>query len=301
VGVHLANKIGGADERDLFRKEFFNDEEMNPDRKDNYLAAADWFTRSLEVADANHRNLIRSHPVIFRSSPGLALMQYAAAVERDGIFDEKAKSAWSGAFDYWTGPKFGRASFAAPDGIQVQLEYAPEELVGLSDQQRHWTGRFQELVNYAYWRMRADTERADDLLSARRNIYLGDQAYGRGDLRSARSFYEEGMGQWDRVLHEKPQLLDAQETLEEGVNVLLRYRDILTQFGEADQVEGLEEGKQLPDDFPLKIVWDLYSRTIRDMRLNQETLAEMERARRTQLQQGERGLQSPSDDDLLNE
>jgi hypothetical protein len=37
------------------------------------------------------------------------------------------------------------------------------------------------------------------------------------------------------------------------------------------------------------------------MRLNQETLAEMERARRTQLQQGERGLQSPSDDDLLNE
>ena len=294
IGVQLAHKIGGSDEREIFRDMFIKDEEFNPDLIDNYLAAKDWFTLSLKVAEEYGRNLIRSHPVIFHSSPGLALMHYAAALERDGVFDEKAKSAWKEAFDYWTGD-FGRSPLAAPEGIQIQLEYLPEEYARLSDQQRFWAGRFQELVNYHYWKMRADMERTEEMLSARLNIYQGDKAYQRGDLRKARSFYETGMKLWDRVLKEKPQLLDAQEIIEDGTNVLLRYRDILTQFGEASRVEGLEEGKHLPDDFPMGMVWERFQQRLRESRLVQESQAERKRARRA-LREQERREQRKAED-----
>lgn len=279
VGWQLANKIGTSDERDVFRKMFLEDKQWNQDGKDNYLAARDWYERAIEVADTYNRAPKQGHPVVFRSKPGLALMQYAAALERDGYFGERARSAWQTAYEYWTGT-FGRTLFAAPDDVQVRLEYMPEERDRLTDQQRYWSNRYgEDIVNYQYWKMRADTERSQDLLSARRNVYLGDKAYREGDLRAARKYYEDGMRLWDGVLKAKPQLLDAQETIDEGVNVLLRYRDILTQFGEEDKVQGLEPGKDLPDDFPMKAVWERFEASLREQRLAAEAQAEEDRAR----------------------
>lgn len=92
--------------------------------------------------------------------------------------------------------------------------------------------RYREIVNFAYWRLRAKIEQSDDMLNARKLVYQGDRAYAEGSLEAARDAYQQGLLVWRKVLDEFPSLVADQTTGEDLIEVIKRYRRILSQIDE---------------------------------------------------------------------
>ena len=88
------------------------------------------------------------------------------------------------------------------------------------------------IVNFEYWRMRANVEQTEDMLNARRQIYQGDQAYAENNLVAARNAYNQGFEGWRKVIDKYPMV---GEPLAEGDDLMImvrRYRRILNQLDE---------------------------------------------------------------------
>jgi hypothetical protein len=109
--------------------------------------------------------------------------------------------------------------------------------------------RYRDIVNFKYWRMRADVEQSDDLLAARKRLFEGDRAYSEGDLIAARDAYKQGMQSWRNVLKKTPDLMPNQTAGDDLVNVIKRYRRILSQLDEP-----------FPQPFILQDVIDFYQK-----------------------------------------
>ena len=92
--------------------------------------------------------------------------------------------------------------------------------------------RYREIVNYVYWRLRADVEQTDELLNARRLLNQGDRAYSEGDLVTARNAYQQGLAGWRKVLDKAPAMIPDQTAGDDLVDVIKRYRRILSQLDE---------------------------------------------------------------------
>jgi hypothetical protein len=90
----------------------------------------------------------------------------------------------------------------------------------------------REIVNYDYWRMRAQVEQTDELLAARKAIYLGDRHYADGDPLAARKAYEEGMAGWRKVLDRFPALVTDRTTGDDLMDVIRHYKRTLDQLDE---------------------------------------------------------------------
>ena len=100
------------------------------------------------------------------------------------------------------------------------------------DELANYIRRYREIVNFSYWRLRAQMEQTDDLLSARKLLYQGDRAYSEGDLVAAKNAYVAGMEYWRKVLDKAPSLLPDQTAGDDLMNVIKRYRRILSQLDE---------------------------------------------------------------------
>lgn len=92
--------------------------------------------------------------------------------------------------------------------------------------------RYREIVNFAYWRLRAKIEQSDDMIDARMRVYQGDRAYAEGSLEAARDAYQQGLLGWRKMLDQYPSLVVDQTTGEDLVEVIKRYRRILSQLDE---------------------------------------------------------------------
>ncbi len=90
--------------------------------------------------------------------------------------------------------------------------------------------RYRNIVNFEYWRDRAELEQSPEVLAARRNIYQGDRAFSEGALEDARDAYREGMAAWRKVLDAHPKLVEDQTLGEYLMDVIRRYRRILGQL-----------------------------------------------------------------------
>ena len=95
-----------------------------------------------------------------------------------------------------------------------------------------YIGRYREIVNFVYWRLRAEAEQTDDMLTARKLIHQGDRGYAEGDLVAARDAYQKGLREWREVLDKFPSLVSDQTTGEDLMDVIKRYRRILRQLDE---------------------------------------------------------------------
>ncbi len=108
VGWFIAQKIGRADESKQFRRLFKQDDEFfrrynDPrpeDIRDNWLVGKEWFALSRDMVDKG-ADLRKSTPVLFYSHRPMSQMNYSEALEKDGVFDEKAFLAWKQAEDEW--------------------------------------------------------------------------------------------------------------------------------------------------------------------------------------------------------
>jgi len=105
IGYTIGNKIGRADEKVQFRRLFKEDDDFHGDRnmaeRDNWLVAREWMQEA-EKAVARGVPLRGESPLLFYSHPVMCSINYAEAIEEEGIFGEVAKNAWGKANQSWT-------------------------------------------------------------------------------------------------------------------------------------------------------------------------------------------------------
>jgi hypothetical protein len=104
VAWFISNKIGRADEAKQFRRLFKQDDDFHKDRpeeqRDNWLVGREWFKQAERKAD-DGADIKRVAPVLFYSHGPMCKMNYSEAIEKDGIFGEKARVAWADGESEW--------------------------------------------------------------------------------------------------------------------------------------------------------------------------------------------------------
>jgi len=260
VADTTGKKIGRSDERVQFRR-FFRDDPnkemypsgldagVNPDGKDNYLVAKEWFERANEVNDTYHNEQHIMARILFRGYPMRAQMDYATALQQEGLFDEVTRHAWEVGFNEWT-TIYGMEEFDSPGGM-LHMEVTPDEAARMEKGTKEdrellrWVARYQDMTNYRYWRTRALAELDKNTVEAHRELYEGERAYLRGDFTASRDLLEKGMAKFDTMLKRYPDLLTDDPTIEEGLLGQLNWRAVL-----------LLEDEPVPASYPLKELWD---------------------------------------------
>ncbi len=68
------------------------------------------------------------------------------------------------------------------DPIKIDDASNLEKLKAISDNQRYWTNRWADQMNYRYWKERCLAEQTDEAVRARELFYQGTIAYKTGDF-----------------------------------------------------------------------------------------------------------------------
>ena len=93
----------------------------------------------------------------------------------------------------------------------------------------NYTGRERDIVNFDFWRLRAEVEQQEPMRDARKLIYKGDQALAKADIVLALKYYNDGLAAWRKILDQYPQLKEdtSRTTIDDLRDVIKRYRQIL--------------------------------------------------------------------------
>jgi hypothetical protein len=317
IGWFIAQKIGRADEHKQFRRLFREDDVFNAElpksQRDNWLVGKEWFRKAERLIDTEDVSERGMNPLVFRSQAPMCQMNCAAALEKEGVFGEKAKKAWKQAAKDWY--DFGKFAIRTSSNYMVhlgeleRLEKDRKKLVNeldnlapgvrekiheqrfsqLTDEQRKaletpesqrtskqrrlaqeaagllgikirtifkhsdvpkenrnaakeiekqinfldfrigMTARYRGVVNYDYWRLRADIEQEKELLTARKAIYEANDAFNKSDLKGAKDAFELGSVNWARVLAQQPLLKEDKATSDDIEDLLEQYARVLDQ------------------------------------------------------------------------
>lgn len=171
AGQFFGTKIGVADEKEVFRKYFVSDpnvelwkggpdEDINPEGIDNYLVAREWYLRANETLEEPNVEQHRMDQALFVAYPSRALMDYAKWHLLDGVDerldglqamnldpkDEKkrreeiyqqwaaeSQKNWSNAYQDWT-DVYGRKRIESSGGGTIILEYDDNVLEQLAEE-----------------------------------------------------------------------------------------------------------------------------------------------------------------------
>ena len=250
VGDTTGKKIGRADESKQYRRYFRSDPDevrfnggpdpaVNPRSVDNYVEASEQFQRANDTIETYQNEQHIMAPYLFRSYPVRALLDYAAAMQRDGNFGEVCQNVWSEAFTAWTS-KYGKMEFdcpsarlSGPSGSFASRDRAMDKKMIADENARHveprlressWVGRYQDTANYRYWRTRSRVESEKEMADAHREIYEGEQALDRADTTAARRLYLDGMTKYEKMLKEYSDLKDEDESVEEAILAVIGWQ-----------------------------------------------------------------------------
>lgn len=268
LGDYYGKKIGRSDERVLFRKYFLRDPDeerwqggpdmdINPDGLDNYLVAREKYA----VANDKVTRLgVDQHKMalpIFMTYPYRAQMDYANARQDEGQFGDVTREAWATAYREWT-EEYGRIDFATPGGM-IRFEADTNELKKMADEDGvplevkiHWLGRYQNMVNYRYWRLRSAVEREEAMSQARADLAEGRRKYvEEQDLEGARDLLYRSLEGFQEVIDEWRQddgtsrlLVDEDQLAESIIKGILIWQHVLSVNGEPQ-----------PEEFPMDELW----------------------------------------------
>lgn len=282
LGEFIGRKIGYSDERDLFRKFFIHDPDerfdkdgkpddharpeeywmdnnadpdINPTGEDNYVVARRHFVRSNEVL-ATYAGGVQHKmaDILFRAAPYKCQMDYGRARTREGDIDEVTRQAWDKAYRDYT-EEYGKMQFSTPGGW-IMLNATEEELAALSQKDGHplekkieWQGRERDLTNYRYWSTHCELERMPEMVQAREKLYQGRRVWDElGDAVKANQLMLEGMAQLEKILvtFRDGYLLQQDEGhdyIEDAMDAVLRWQTV-------------NAGRQLPENYPLKAIFE---------------------------------------------
>lgn len=262
VGRIMGAKVGRADEWKQFRQFFLDDPnlveggvdpEINPEGKDNYLVAKDWFTIANEMEAKPGISQSRLMPEIFRGYPVRSQLDYAGVLNREGIFDEVSREAWSTARTEMT-QDWGQERYMTPAGL-IQLEANDEVLKELSeiegniyplDQKQRWVLLRQNVTNYRYWRTRAEVEGSPEMTEAHRLLYLGRRQFlDEQDPYTASETLYKGLALMEGVITNYSELASEDNLVEECIKSIVLWSESLK-----------SQGKQVPAEYPLREIFD---------------------------------------------
>ncbi len=135
VGWYVGQKMGRADENKQFRILFRDDtyfhqefeeqgirvreQAIGVDNKpDNWLASKLWFDKAVEAVAGGKPIRLKSS-LHFYSAPPMALINGAEAMEKDGTFGQRAKTAWDSASASWVA--YGNRDLMSSAGFTIRL------------------------------------------------------------------------------------------------------------------------------------------------------------------------------------
>jgi hypothetical protein len=254
-GIIIGQKIGRADEWRYFRRYFKvdpdptvwkspgvpgPDPELNPFGQDNYMVAKELYQ---EANEKEAKPGVEQHieaRYLFRSKPARSQIDLAMAYQREGIFEDYAHQEWEQAYRDWT-EVFGQEFFAIRGvfnnknfSVQVRMDSSLEDLQKLAAEQGvpvavlargHMT--MQNVVNYRYWKRRADAERRGETEEAHRLFFEAEKAfYADGPTPKALALVEQALKKYEFAFNAYFQEIKGDTTaIEEGIRgvLLLQY------------------------------------------------------------------------------
>ena len=280
VGWDFFHRIGKSDEREQFRHLFAEDIELHqllnkhiqlddavgPDGKpDNFLVASLWFTKAGGTAEHFGLDEKRMGASAFYSYPAHARMQFALAIENEGVTDETAVRAWQQAAKAWHA--YGDRDFEYIKGKTIRYnDY--DRLVALKqelDQQKtpqqpegspisrktreveeklYWTDRFRTMINFGYWVDRCALEQTEPWLAARRLMVEARRQAAKGHTASEKKaasldLFDQAFAAWAKILKDNPPQEDD-VLLDELLEHIRIYRITVL------------DGAPLPPNFPFR-------------------------------------------------
>ncbi len=291
MGTTLGNKLGNADEKETYRK-FFRvdpdvatwnngpDRDINPDDKDNYMVARDWYLDANKVLE---KKGVEQHVMdvsLFIAYPYRSLISYAQITQKDGVkgdldsmtpdqiktaYQEWAKnvgSIWDQAYDEWTNI-YGRQKFMSAGfgmlvlendeaGLKELEEIGKQENVSF-EQKRDWQDRYRKMTSYPYWKLHCDIEKRETMTQARYHLAEGRRLYREvQDFDGARVNLQMGLAELAQVMREYQVsadtnlvIADEEEIIEEALKALIIWQHVMELLGQP-----------LPANYPLKELWE---------------------------------------------
>lgn len=259
MGKVIQHKIGVADESVEYRKYFLHDPdpvfkggpdpELNPEGRDNYLVAKDWFMEACERELSRVQHILDR--TLFRATPARCQFDYAQGLQKDGKFGEETRTAWEIARQDWT-EKYGREIFHATigsDESDIRMEMTQDDIDQVAktpDDQvrvRRAVDQYQKMVNYRYWRMRAYAEAEQETAEAHRSFYDAKQFFKAQKFDEARAAAYAAMEGFDKLL--------KQPAYKDLVEEDLLCEECVLGWKIWDDIYQIHQEK-VPEEYPLK-------------------------------------------------
>lgn len=291
MGTFLGTKIGLADEHEAYQEFFLRDpdtalwgdgpdEEINPDHKDHYLVARDWYLQANEVLEHDGVEQHTMDTALFLAYPFRSLMSYAKNLQVAGVkgdrdnmspeqlqtayqdWSKRVRDAWDHAYSEWV-DNYGRMKFMSAGFGMLVLENDERGLKELEalgkaenvsfEQKKDWQDRYRKLTSYPYWKLHCDIEKRELMTQARFHLAEGRRLYRDvQDFEGAQMHLEAGMNAMAQVIvayQVNPEfnvlVTDEEEIVEESLKALLIWRQVKELLGQP-----------IPDQYPLKPLWD---------------------------------------------
>jgi len=237
---------------------------------DNFKLGFGWFSRAVALVDEGGQRVAtgteagldyvdpvpqrkgRPGDLAFRSMPAHAQTRYAAGLEKMSMqdipatFGEVAKNEWAKALVEWE--KFGKFEFMTHNMIEIngvaqkQPVYIDDatnskKYEKLSDNQKYWTSRWSDQMNYRYWKDRSLAEMTNEGVQARQLFYEGTIAYKSGDPTKAVEKFRDGLAVWDKLLQNHKDYRNDDFNKKDTGLIVKRYIRSLRQLGEEQPAE----------------------------------------------------------------
>jgi hypothetical protein len=123
LGWFTGNKVGRADEHELYRKMYRLDEDLNsddePELRDNWLASKRWYELAIEAIDVKGHPLGTKNPTTFFDSPARSQISHAEAIEQEGVFGPRARQAWEEGGRLWA--EYGAREMKSTEDFMIRL------------------------------------------------------------------------------------------------------------------------------------------------------------------------------------
>ena len=140
IGRYTGQKIGRSDEHVQFRQLFKDDKDFHDSfvdhvdvtqaigavgKPDNWLVARMWYVEAEQIVEKENKPIVGRSEIIFFMFNPMSLIQYAMAIEEEGILDEKGREAFRYAGQKWE--EFGERDMVGPHGLPIKLNGIAEK------------------------------------------------------------------------------------------------------------------------------------------------------------------------------
>ncbi len=124
LGWFIGNKVGRADEKEVYRRLFRADDDFHPEdrpteQRDNWLVSKGWYQEAVDVVDSGRKSMGKKNPATFFADPPRSQMNYGEAIQKEGVFSRISERAWELAGEMWE--DFGNRQFKSSRGFMISM------------------------------------------------------------------------------------------------------------------------------------------------------------------------------------